>query len=127
MYPTVLATASQTNERRQMAGIRQGCPLPPYLFILLLATIKHDVRKHLDLQEQIDLAAGQLHNVNLSEHYYADDTLIMASTANAAETILQHIESESEKYNMKPNRAKCIHLRMNDLHSVSYRNGEDML
>ena len=92
---------NQTNERRQAAGIRQGCPLSPYLFILLLTTITHDVRKNLDLQAQIDLAAGQLHNVNLSELYYADDTLIMASTANAAETILQHIESESEKYNMK--------------------------
>ena len=51
----------------------------------------------------------------------------MASTAKAAETILQHIENESEKYNMKLKYAKCIHLRMNDLHTVSYnKNGEDM-
>ena len=35
---------TQTNKRRQMAGIRQGCPLSPYLFILLLTTITHDVR-----------------------------------------------------------------------------------
>ena len=89
---------NQTRERRQMAGIRQGCPLSRYLFILLLTTITHDVRKNLDLQEQIDLAAGQLHNLNFSEFYYADDTLIMVSTAEAAETLLQHIESESEKH-----------------------------
>ena len=49
----------QTNERRQMAGIRQGCQPSPYLFILLLITITHNVRKNLCLQEQIDLAAGQ--------------------------------------------------------------------
>ena len=96
------------------------------MLILLLTTITHDVRKNLDLQEQIDLAAGQLHNVNLSELYYADDTLIIASTAKAAETLLQHIDSESEKYNMKLNYAKCIHLRMNDLHTVASKHGEDM-
>ena len=50
----------------------------------------------------------------------------MESISKAAETILQHIENESEKYNMKLNYAKCIHLRMNDLRVVIYTNGEEM-
>ena len=33
-----------------------------------------------------------MHNTSFSELYYADDTLVMTSTAKAAETILQHIE-----------------------------------
>ena len=112
---------NQTRERIQMAGIRQGCPLSLYLFILLLTTMTYDVRKNLDLQEQVDLAAGQPHNVNLSELYYADDTLIMASASKAAETPLQHIESESDKYNMKLNYAECIHLRTDDLQYTQLR------
>ena len=50
----------------------------------------------------------------------------MASTSKAAGRILQHIENESDKYNMKLNCVKCIHLRMNDLHIVTYKSGEEM-
>ena len=47
----VLYQRGQTSNKRktQMAGIRQGCPLSRYLFILLLTTITHDVRNNLDL------------------------------------------------------------------------------
>ena len=117
--------ATKTSVRRQMAGIRQGAHFHPTC-LFFLTTITHDVRKSSNLQENIDLAAGQLHNINLSELYYADDTLIMASTSKAAKRILQHIENESEKYNMKLNYAKCIHLRMNDLHIVTPKNVEEM-
>ena len=107
--------------KKQLTGIRQGCPLPPYVFILLPTTITIDVKKDMSLEEQITVNAGKLHNVDLSELFYADDTLIMASTA-AAETILQHIELESGKYNMSLNRTKCIHLRLNDLERITYMN-----
>ena len=42
---TIKDGKTQTNTRRQMAGIRQGCPLSLYLFTLLLTTITYDVRK----------------------------------------------------------------------------------
>ena len=64
--------------------------------------------------------------ISTSFVFNADDTLIMASTAAAAEIILQHIELESNKYNMKLNYGKCIHLRMNDIERVTYLNGEEM-
>ena len=72
-------------------------------------------------EEQIIVNAGKLHNIDLTELFYADDTLIMASTAAAAaETIFQHIELESGRYNMNLNHSKCIHLRLNDLERITY-------
>ena len=90
---------------------------------MILTTITHDVRKNLNIEEQVTVNAGQLHNIDLSE-LYADDTLIMASAARAAETVLQHIEQESGKYSMKVNYGKCIHLRMNDIERITYLNGD---
>ena len=50
----------------------------------------------------------------------------MASTAAAAETVLHHVELESGKYNMLLNHTKCIHLRLNDLGSITYMNGTEV-
>ena len=80
----------------------------------------------MSLEERIIVNAGELHNVDLSELFYADDTLIMASTAAAAETIFQHIELESGKYNINSNHNKCIHLRLNDLERITYMNGTEV-
>ena len=80
----------------------------------------------MSFEEQIIVNAGKLHNMDLSELYYADDTLTMASTAAAAERILQHIELESSKYSMNLNHTKCIHLRLNDLERITYINGTEV-
>jgi hypothetical protein len=115
-----------TNQRRQKAGIRQGCPLSPYFVICLLSAITFDVSNNLTNEQREIKTQGALHGVNINELYCADDTLIMASTAPAAQCILHRIEEESAKYYMKLNYTKCIHFRMNDLHRVEYTNGDNV-
>eukprot|EP00972_Heterocapsa_arctica_P099090 14623096-Heterocapsa_arctica.AAC.1 len=57
---------------------------------------------------------------------YADDTLILSSTADAAELMLWTIQSESAKYNLKLNHNKCVLIRMNSVHNVRYADAHNM-
>ena len=53
---------------------------------------------------------------------YADGTIILTSTRQAAEIIL-HKDEESSRYSMRLNQNKCILLGMNSLGGVQYIDG----
>ena len=57
--------------------------------------------------------------------FYADDTIIMAQKAEAVEVILPRIKkkTESHKYALKLNQGKCIHIQMNAIPRIHFRQG----
>ena len=57
---------------------------------------------------------------------YADDTIILASSIQAAGIMLHKIQEESNRYSMRLNQSKCIFLGMNSLGSVQYLDGRYM-
>ena len=84
---TIVDKDTTTDPRIQRAGIRRGCPLSPYLFIMLMIVIMYDVEKGFTEQELEIVENNKLHKEVSGKLVYADDTIIMAKTAEAVEII----------------------------------------
>ena len=61
--------------RSQKTGIRQGCPLSPYLFTIVMTVMFHDIHKddHLNLIPYRPIGAPA------DEVFYADDTILLST------------------------------------------------
>ena len=90
----------RSSERRQNAGIRQGCPVSPYLFVIVMTVIMKDIESHFTHEERRILSNEP--PIGMDGHdklLYADDILILASSRQAAEIMPHKIQEEPKEYN----------------------------
>ena len=66
--------------RTQKAGIRQGCPLSPYLFVCLMTVIFRDIHDEVGFK----IAGKQVDIYPFWESFYADDTLLLGNRMGKA-------------------------------------------
>ena len=105
---------------RQESGIRQGCPLSPYLFGIIMTAIFQDIKTELNTPKQLQ----PIHGINYAEVLYADDTLLFGTHTQTINKLLRQVQVESAKYNLALNFEKCINLTINRKQSsVKFMNG----
>eukprot|EP00975_Prorocentrum_lima_P031682 6650622-Prorocentrum_lima.AAC.1 len=92
--------------KEQKRGIRQGCPLSPYLFIAVMTVLIYDV-KQLLLTKGISLEAQRLAGILFDETLFADDTSLIGSDRDVVEEFLHAVEEVSARYGLRLNKAKC--------------------
>ena len=66
----------ESQRRTQYSGISQGCPLSPYLFVILMSVVLGDAQQLLR-----DVYGIALSSDDINELIYADDTLLVGSDA----------------------------------------------
>ena len=105
--------------KKQHSGIRQGCPLSPYLFVLVMSVIDSNVGNKLTTR-----TANSRHDgIGFDRVYYADDILLITTNTRAANNVLHHVERISEQYGLQLNRDKCCYVAMNGDNVIKFRDG----
>ena len=94
-----------SESKKQQTGIRQECTLSPYLFLIVMTAIMHDIREDQQLDEE--LHENRPPNHDFDEVLYADDTIILSTDTRTVQKYLHKIEEVASQYGLSLNKNKC--------------------
>ena len=107
----------QSSWKTQSRGIRQGCPLSPYLFIILMTVMFRDIH------DDVNMKRGCVDPIDFTELLYADDTALITNNINAMNRLLAKIEEHAAYYGLNFNKTKCVGLPFNSNATPKFKDG----
>ena len=108
--------------KKQSSGIRQGCPLSPYLFVLVMSCVDYDVQARVTGH----VKNNRLPGMQFDMVYYADDTVVFSQDTRGINELLKWTEQVSSKYGLKLNKDKCVAVAMNSDGGIHFQNKEPL-
>merc|ERR1712061_740235 len=98
----------QSEWHTQETGIRQGCPLSPYLFLIVMTVLFKDLHR----DDHLNTIRHRQANWPRDEILYADDTILISPDTRALNRMLKKLEEAASLYGLKFNKDKCVCIAM---------------
>ena len=118
----VVSDGGNISEEHTQYGICQGCPLSPFLFVMVMSVLLHDAKIKVQSIEGIEFSTDML----INDLVYADDTLLIDVDANVLETFMNCIAEVGKEYGMSFNWSKLEMLPIRMSAQISRPDGEDI-
>ena len=108
--------------KTQNFGISQGCPLSPFLFIIMMSVLMHDAA----LAVEAEHGETQVPSLVTRTLLYADDTLILEGDENVVQAYMNKIAEVGKEYGLSFNWSKLELLRVRHTGHVRLPEGKNV-